>query len=196
MELKLKSALTELLESGVPFSDVAIQQIADQAKVSRPAFYTHFADKNELLVSVGLDVLWPSIEIIENPARWPSGPEHLPTAMAASLRYVQPIRPIVRAILEASHYQPDVAEGFHEFTMGFQHALAERIRDQQATGNALSGDPDELASALATFNTEMLRRYTSPSDPMDESKWVEIVSLVWCRVIYGKEPGIKVSAAE
>lgn len=179
------TGLSEMLHSGIPFSDITVQQISERTAVPRSAFYVHFADKNELLTRIGFGALWHSVRTAEDQQHYPSGPDYLAAAMTAALQYIEPNRPIVRAVLDTSRYVPDVAEEFFRYQTTLQIKLAIRIRQQQQGGQALGGDANDMAFALAVFNTEMIRQYVSVQTSLSTVRWLELTSLVWRRVIYG-----------
>lgn len=55
-ERQLRAALASLIREK-PYDAIAVKEILDRADVARSTFYTHFADKDELLVSGIHDVL-------------------------------------------------------------------------------------------------------------------------------------------
>jgi AcrR family transcriptional regulator len=52
----LREALASLIREK-PYDSIAVKEILDQANVGRSTFYTHFRDKDELLVSCIYDIL-------------------------------------------------------------------------------------------------------------------------------------------
>lgn len=63
----LYDALGELIREK-PYEDIAVQAILDRANVGRSTFYTHFRDKDELLVSVICSLL----ESVQMSVKFPS----------------------------------------------------------------------------------------------------------------------------
>ncbi|WP_067709252.1 TetR/AcrR family transcriptional regulator [Nocardia yamanashiensis] len=184
---ELMTALRELLEAGTAFSDITIQQIAERAGVSRPAFYSHFVDKNDLLSRLVAEALSPvTARMSEQMGEWPSGPENMPGALRAAIGYLEPHRVVIAAFLEVANYDADVAAAVHASSSAFRTALAERISGQQQAGVALDGEPDTIAFALSALAIEMVREFVNGENDVDAERWVEIMSLVWGRVVYGE----------
>lgn len=184
----LMVALRELLEEGTAFSDITIQQITERGGVSRPAFYSHFVDKNELLSRLVVDALSPvTARMSEQMGEWPSGPAHMPTALRAAIEYLEPHRVVIAAFLEVANYDADVAAALQASLTAFRGELTQRIQRQQEAGVALGGDASTIALALSALAIEMVREFVNGENGVDAQRWVEIMSLVWGRVVYGDQ---------
>ncbi|AYF76772.1 TetR/AcrR family transcriptional regulator [Nocardia yunnanensis] len=185
---ELMSAVRDLLEAGTAFSDITIQQITERAGVSRPAFYSHFVDKNELLSRLVAEALAPvTARMSEQMGEWPSGPEHMPNALRAAIGYLEPHRVVIAAFLEVANYDADVAAVLNASSKAFRSELAERIRRQQRAGVALDGEADTIAFALSALAIELIREFVNGENGVDSERWVEVMSLVWGRVVYGDQ---------
>ncbi|MFD5179747.1 TetR/AcrR family transcriptional regulator [Nocardia sp. NPDC058379] len=181
-------ALRELLEEGTAFSDITIQQITERGGVSRPAFYSHFVDKNELLSRLVVDALSPvTARMSEQMGEWPSGPAHMPAALRAAIEYLEPHRVVIAAFLEVANYDADVAAALQASLTAFRGELTQRIQRQQEAGVALGGDASTIALALSALAIEMVREFVNGENGVDAQRWVEIMSLVWGRVVYGDQ---------
>jgi len=64
----LRGALTSLIGEK-PYDSIVVKEILDRANVGRSTFYTHFRDKDDLLVSGIHDMFRP----VQSPARPSSG---------------------------------------------------------------------------------------------------------------------------
>jgi AcrR family transcriptional regulator len=119
-EALLREALAELIHEK-PYDDIVIKEIVDRANVGRSTFYTHFRDKDELLLS--------GIQDIVRSAR-PSGGGRVPAKpwegilwfSAPILEHVEEHRRTGQAAMG-----PRGRRAMHE---RFQHAITELIQDE------------------------------------------------------------------
>src|SRR2546423_7750523 len=103
-------ATEQLLGEGATYADLNIERIATRAGISRTAFYFYFADKRELLMRLSEDV---TDELFTQADIWYSGsgnPEaEIREALVNIARLYEQHGPLLRAIVEASTYDEEVA---------------------------------------------------------------------------------------
>lgn len=80
----LQSALVELMRE-MPFREITIKRLCEQADVNRSTFYLHYADQSALLQSIEDDTLEKTFQYLKN-----VGPDaDAPDKLEAFLRYIR-----------------------------------------------------------------------------------------------------------
>src|SRR4051812_33284134 len=141
-------ATEELLAGGSSYADLNVERIATAAGISRTAFYFYFRDKRDLLMRLAGDVtelLYAQADI------WFSGggddPEReIGEALTRIAELYREHGVLIRAIVEVSTYEEDIATFWRGLLARFVDATARRIetdegiaaRDAHATAFALT----------------------------------------------------------
>ena len=129
----IASAL-RLAEKG-SFRDLTIDQISRSAGVSRPAFYTHFSDKGELLLAAVAEV---SEELYGMADRWwhgvgPPG-ERVRRAIEGVVSTYAEDALVLRIAAEVSTYDDEVRVLWLDIAERFIEATDDHIRSEQDVG--------------------------------------------------------------
>src|SRR5919107_6380602 len=106
IEAAVLRATEELLEDGASFAELGIERIATRAGISRTAFYFYFRDKRELLVRLTEEV---NAELLAAASTWWSGEGDLRTALRAIAELYREHGALLRAVVEVSTYDEEVA---------------------------------------------------------------------------------------
>ncbi|CAN5568241.1 hypothetical protein BH20ACT15_BH20ACT15_01760 [soil metagenome] len=129
----LRAAL-ELAESA-PFRDVTVDEIARATGISRSAFYTHFADKHELLMAALGEV---AEELQRESDRWwgSSGTpaERVRKAVEGIVSVYAEQAGLMRVATEVSTYDDEVRALWLSVIELFIEATADHIRAEQRAG--------------------------------------------------------------
>src|SRR5919201_374391 len=126
------AATEELLAEGASYADLNIERIANRAGISRTAFYFYFRDKRELLMRLTGDVnelLFQQADI------WFSGAGDPEPEMRAALTNIAALYAehgvLLRAIVEVSTYDDEVAHAWHGLVGRFVDATRVRIEAER-----------------------------------------------------------------
>jgi AcrR family transcriptional regulator len=174
-------AAEALLADGHPYAELSVEQISAAAGRSRTTFYLYFRDKRELLMRLTEAV---AATLYDEADRWWSGDDgrrDLRTALADVLGTYREHADLLRAVVEASAYDEEVAE--------FWRALVGRFADATERRLVADGQPAGPAAAKALALTWMVERVcyqqivrgASVEDPQLVDALVEI----WERSVYG-----------
>jgi AcrR family transcriptional regulator len=178
-------ATEELLGEGATYADLNIERIATRAGISRTAFYFYFADKRELLMRLTEDVtddLYAQADI------WFSGsgdPEaEIREAITNVSRLYEEHGPLLRAIVEVSTYDEEVAGFWRKLLGRFEDATSARIADEAAAGRFAGGDAAATAFALCWMAERVLYQELAQGGPVPKDALVDTLVRIWMRTIY------------
>ena len=174
-------AAEALLADGHPYAELSVEQISAAAGRSRTAFYLYFRDKRELLMRLTEAI---AATLYDEADRWWSGEDgrrDLRSALADVLGTYREHADLLRAVVEASAYDEEVA--------AFWRALVGRFAD--ATERRLVADGQEAgpAAAKALALTWMVERVSYQQivrgASVDDPQLVDALVEIWERSVYG-----------
>jgi AcrR family transcriptional regulator len=143
-------ATTLRLADRSSFRDVTVDEIARSAGISRSAFYTHFEDKQGLLLVAVEEV---SAELYEMAERWWHGlgppAERVRRAIEGVVSVYAENATVLRIAAEVSTYDEEVRDLWLDIGGRFIEATAEHIRSEQVRGLIPANlEPRPTAEAL------------------------------------------------
>ena len=146
---RVVSSALKLADKG-SFRDLTIDEIARSADVSRPAFYTHFSDKEELLLAAVGEV---SEQLYDMADRWWHGvgppAQRVRQAIEGVVNVYAGEARLLRIAAEVATYDDEVQALWLDIAERFIQATADHIRSEQEVGLIpRSLDPRTTAEAL------------------------------------------------
>jgi AcrR family transcriptional regulator len=193
-DLKEKAILesAERLLAEKTLGDIAIDQLARAAGISRPAFYFYFESKDAVLQALVERLAEAAYAAAEHWHEDSGDPpeETIREGIAASARLWQQHGPVLRAAVQAWETAPESHRFWEEIVSRFVDASAGRIRRERRAGRAPEDGPS--AKALATALVWMNERcfYTASlgaESTLGERELVATLTAVWMRAVYGIE---------
>ena len=186
VEAAVLEATEGLLSEGASFADLNIERIATRAGISRTAFYFYFRDKRELLMQLteGVsDVLYAAADT------WWSGADVGGAELAAALERVAGLYrehdPLLRAIVEVSTYDDEVAAFWRALVGRFVEATRQRIEAEQEAGRADPGlHAQATAFALVWMTERTYYQMLVQDQPVKPAALVGALVGVWRRAVY------------
>jgi AcrR family transcriptional regulator len=145
-------ATRSLLDDGAPFAELNVKLIADRAGRTRTAFYTHFSDRRELLLTLLREAGGEAIVAL-GPFLTGEGQitrDEVTTATRALLENFQKHASLVRAVIEAAGYDEQIGTQWS--------AIVKRIIDDAALRLQTAGLSSEVAGPIATALVWMTER--------------------------------------
>jgi len=181
------AATEELLANGITFQELKIERIAKAAGISRTAFYFYFKDKRELLMRLTEDV---SGELYSHADVWFSGTGGAPEdqvreALDAISKLYFEHGPLLRAIVELSSYDEEVAVFWRALLQRFADATRTRIETEQEAGRAPAMPAAATAFALVWMTERTFYQQLVQGCPVPQPDLVEALDGVWLRSVYG-----------
>ena len=181
----------ELLEAAGGYVHLRVEDILQNAGMSRSTFYRYFKDKNELLLALSE----PALQEIRTAAlrTWQLGPEVTFAQFEAELyKTMETYRPhvaLMNALVEASTYDARVKELFQGFFAELRTAIADHIRLEQNLGMVRHGIDADAAAGWITWMAERGMNQLVPSaDAATRRKLAtSMATIVW----HGVYDGVK-----
>jgi TetR/AcrR family transcriptional regulator, ethionamide resistance regulator len=185
VEARVLAAAEGLLGEGAPYAELSVDRIARQAGISRPAFYFYFRDKRELLMRLTEDVadrLYAQAE-----GWWAAdegdGAAALAEALGAVVALYRTHGVLLRAVVEASTYDEQVAGFWRAVIARFADATRARIEAEQAAGRATDVDAAATAFALAWMTERTVYQHMVQTID-DDAALVRALVGIWVRAVY------------
>lgn len=186
IEASVLQATEELLGEGLSFSDLNIERIATRAGISRTAFYFYFRDRRELLMRLTEDVselLYRRAEV------WWQGEGVQPEALREALSGIAGLYlehgALLRAIVEVSTYDEEIAVHWRGLVGRFVEATRERIMREQQAGRAQPGlDAQAVAFSLVWMVERTLYEHLVQEGPVTRETVVEALLGIWQRAVF------------
>jgi TetR/AcrR family transcriptional regulator, ethionamide resistance regulator len=180
------AATEELLSEGASYADLNIERIATRAGISRTAFYFYFRDKRDLLTRLTADVaelLYQQAEI------WFSGQGDPEAEIREALTNIAALYDehgvLLRAIVEVSTYDDEVAQAWHGLLGRFVDATRVRIEAEHAAARAVADHPQATAFALCWMAEHTMYQHSVQGRPFATDEMVEALVGIWLRSVYG-----------
>ena len=186
IQASVLAATEALLAEGASYADLNIERIATRAGISRTAFYFYFRDKRELLVRLTQDV---NDLLYEQADIWFSGSGKPDAEMRKALTNVAALYAqhgvLLRAIVEVSTYDGEVAQFWRELLGRFVEASRRRIEAEQAAGRAATTQAHATAFALCWMTERAMYQQLAQDDPPLLAEVVDAMVGIWLRAVYG-----------
>jgi AcrR family transcriptional regulator len=176
IEAAVLRATEELLEEGAPFADLGIERITTRAGISRTAFYFYFRDKRELLVRLTEEV---NAQLLSAAETWWSGAAELRTALRAIAELYRAHGALLRAVVEVSTYDPEVAQFWRGLVGRFAEATRERIEAERPDGPPAAA----TAFALVWMVERAFYQQLVQDEPVDLDELVDAIATIFERTV-------------
>jgi TetR/AcrR family transcriptional regulator, ethionamide resistance regulator len=173
-------ATEQLLREGASYADLRIEQITKRAGISRTAFYFYFRDKRELLMRLTEHV---NDRLYAQAGTWWSGGGDAAAEMREALANIATLYDehgvLLRAIVEVSSYDEEVARFWREMMARFVEATRRRIERDAP------GVPAEATAFSLCWMTERVfyERMTQPQLPARD-QLVDALCAIWVCAVY------------
>lgn len=179
-------ATETLLAEGASYADLNIERIATRAGISRTAFYFYFRDKRELLMRLTEDV---SELLYQQADIWFSGAGDPEPEMREALTNIAALYAehgvLLRAIVEVSTYDEEVAQFWRGMLGRFVDASRRRIELEHEAGRAVAEHPQATAFALCWMTERAMYQHLVQAEPFPAGDLVDALVGIWLRSVYG-----------
>jgi len=169
--------------------DIAVDELASGAGISRSTFYFHFASREAVLHALSGGILDALYEAASSWLRRGSEPpeDSIRRALGASLALWRKHGPVLRAAVRARDTDPLMREFWTGVARRFVEATASQIEIEREAGVAPAGpDARSLAAVLVAMNEQaFLSRSRSRRSAARDRELVDTLTCVWLRSVYG-----------
>jgi TetR/AcrR family transcriptional regulator, ethionamide resistance regulator len=179
-------ATEALLSEGASYADLNIERIATRAGISRTAFYFYFRDKRELLMRLTEDVnelLYQQADIWFSGAGAPEPEIREALTNIAALYGEHGV--LLRAIVEVSTYDDEVAQFWRGMLGRFVDASRRRIEAEQEVGLSVARGAQATAFALCWMTERTMYQHLVQGGPMTSDEMVDALVGIWLHSVYG-----------
>jgi AcrR family transcriptional regulator len=180
------AATEALLTEGASYADLNIERIATRAGISRTAFYFYFRDKRELLMRLTEDVnelLYQQADIWFSGAGAPEPEIREALTNIAALYAEHGV--LLRAIVEVSTYDDEVAQFWRGMLGRFVDASRRRIEAEQEVGLSVARHAQATAFALCWMTERTMYQHLVQAGPMTSDEMVDALVGIWLHSVYG-----------
>jgi AcrR family transcriptional regulator len=181
------AATEDLLREGASYADLSIEAIARRAGLGRTAFYFYFRDKRELLMRLTEDV---NDQLFAQADVWFSGRGEPAQELRAALTSIAALYDehgvLLRAIVEVSTYDEEVARFWRGLMGRFTSATRRRIEREQAEGRGAPGHPEAIAFSLCWMTERVFYQRLVQDEPPSRDELVGALCDIWVRSVYGR----------
>jgi TetR/AcrR family transcriptional regulator, ethionamide resistance regulator len=178
-------ATEELLAAG-SYAELNVERIATSAGISRTAFYFYFADKREVLMRLAVAVVE---EFYEQADIWWSGKEaerDLREALTNIASIYRQHGPLLRALVEVSTYDEEVAAFWRSLVDRFADATRRHIEAEQERGIAPPMPAAATAFALSWMAERTFYQVLAQGEEQVPDDIVEGLLGIFMRSVYGR----------
>jgi TetR/AcrR family transcriptional regulator, ethionamide resistance regulator len=187
VEAAVLAATEALLEEGRGYADLRVEEITTRAGISRTAFYFYFRDKRELLMRLTEDV---SDALYAEAEAWWSGEGDGRVQLRAALEQIVGVYRehgvLLRAVVEASAYDDEVAEFWRALLGRFIEATQRRLEEELARGAIADVSPGPTAFTLCWMTERACYQWLMRGGDLGDAEFVRGLVGVWVRAVYGR----------
>jgi AcrR family transcriptional regulator len=160
----LGDALIALMQEK-PFDTITVQDVLDRAHVSRSTFYSHYSDKDDLLMS-DAEEFFESISMALS-ARGDTSDRVFP--VQEFFTHLSDVQPFYKALIKSGKFQENMELARGHFARGIERRLSELPRGRSIPANELPAIAFTHAGALLSLLTWWLDRgMREPPAQMDQ----------------------------
>ncbi|MFC3503323.1 TetR/AcrR family transcriptional regulator [Micromonospora krabiensis] len=192
VEARILDTTRRLLGEGVTFTELGVQRIAREAEVARSTFYTHFADKTQLLLRLAESMSQTSFDVA---ATWrPTPGEDAPGALTEVFRQVVRIyrrhAAVLVAINEVGAYDPVVREFWVSRLERFTRSTEALVRAEQESGRAPHDlDPVQASRLVVLGGDRYLTHHVVVDDGGGDESAARELAATWWYGVYRRPIG-------
>ena len=152
--MSVTKALIEMMEE-MPFEDIKVKELCDQAMIRKSTFYKHFADKYELLAFIVKEVINDYNERIRQ-----DSPTDDPVAFYNKmLDYVFEFAKANQKLIRSAIWSDSLVLLLNIMSQQVMPDICQKLKQAQARGRRMPASPEVMATFFAGGISESLRSW-------------------------------------
>ncbi|WP_432132812.1 TetR/AcrR family transcriptional regulator [Streptomyces tendae] len=176
------SALERLLDSGENYSEISVQQILEEAGVSRATFYAYFHGKSDVLVRLTNDLRDSLVSLAEtlDIANEEDGDVRLSVFFEEVIRIHRARRSVIAAVAEAASYEASVSDFYAVNLESFEGAALRALLKGQSLGTTTS-DLDAVSASriIAWGGAQAIAHHIQVEEPNCDPVFARELARIW-----------------
>ncbi|MEU8295665.1 TetR/AcrR family transcriptional regulator [Micromonospora sp. NPDC048909] len=187
VEARILATTERLLAEGVSFTELGVQRIAREAGVARSTFYTHFADKTQLLMRLAESMSQTSFDIAAawQPRADADGVPALTEVFSQVIRVYREHAAVLAAINEVSGYDPQVRQFWNARLDQFVRNTKDRIVAGQESGQLPKEmDPVQTSRLIVIGGERFLAQHITVDDGSGDAAAARELAATWWYGVY------------
>ncbi|MFI7609460.1 TetR/AcrR family transcriptional regulator [Micromonospora sp. NPDC049366] len=191
-EARILATTRRLLAEGVTFTELGVQRIAREAEVARSTFYTHFADKTQLLLRLAESVSQTSFGVATTwrPTPGEDAVGSLTEVFRQVIRIYREHAAVLAAINEVGAYDPVVREFWASRLEQFTRNTEALVRADQENGLAPRDlDPVQASLLVVLGGDRYLTHHIATDDGSGDESAARELAATWWYGVYRRPIG-------
>lgn len=190
VEQALIRATETLLDSGCSYTELSVEQLAQQAGIARSTFYLHFADKSDLVRRLVTRV---TEEFVAACGRWwgvadTASWDDLVAGLDAVLQVYNRHRAVVTALQETAAYDATIGAVFEEMLDSVLRQSRQAHDRIKASGKLREGVTRDVATALTLMVERSCFQLGRGAAPARRRQIAEAMALIVWNAMYAEPP--------
>ncbi|MEV5721316.1 TetR/AcrR family transcriptional regulator [Amycolatopsis mediterranei] len=182
-------AATRRLLDTHAFTDIGVADILREAGIARGSFYFYFARKQDVLAELMRTAIATGHEAARENWLADDGVDRraaVHASIVAGARLWAEQAPVLRAVVEQSHVDPEIGDLWRDLMGTFVTATASQIDAERAAGVITTDLDSETLAATLTWLGERLYYLAAKGVPPfdDQEKLVDTLTHTWMSVLY------------
>ncbi|WP_405582795.1 TetR/AcrR family transcriptional regulator [Streptomyces sp. NBC_01190] len=191
-EEQLVAALERLLKGGRVFTEISVQQILEEAGVSRATFYARFRDKSQLLIRLtdGLRARLLGLAQAWDPAAGEDGAERYARFFSQVIAIHRENYAVLSAVRELAAYDAAVQDFYTADLEEFEKAVYQTLVDQQRSGDTVA-DLDAVAAGriIVWGGAQAIAHHIGVDDGSGDAAFARELGKIWWYGAYRRGDG-------
>lgn len=180
---QVMSALERLLDSGEAFSELSVQQILQEAGVSRATFYAHFQGKSDVLARLTDDLRESLLALARQwdpAAAGNDGTDRFAWFFEEVLKIHRAHQGVLTAVREAASYDPAIGDFYTADLESFDEAVLRTLLSEQAAGST-TADLDAVAASriIVWGGAQAIAHHIRVDDGSGDTVFARELARIW-----------------
>ncbi|MFH8766367.1 TetR/AcrR family transcriptional regulator [Streptomyces althioticus] len=187
LEKRILTVIEGLLQGGVTYTELSVEQIAQAAGISRSTFYLYFRDKVDVLLRLSGSLRSESYAIAAawRPTGDDGGLDGLTRTYERILQHYRKYAALLAAINEVAAYDPAVREAWSAYQSQFIDNTVTVLKGEQQAGRTPQDiDPVLAGRLIVQGGGQVIARQVACSEGGDDSEVARELAVAYWYGVY------------